>query len=726
MERREFLRHTGWFVAGATLVGIPACSDDKPPEGGPGPGGSEPDPAGTYAFPQGVASGDPRETSVVVWTRVVRTAATSDKFDDVTVRVKISTDPAFATLLVDEAVLAVQDSDHTVRVLITNLSAKTTYYYRFVAGQEMISGQTRTAPAANDEAQVNLAWVSCQDYTAGYYGAYRQMLVDDAARAPADQLHAVVHLGDMIYETRGEASQTALDETFQPITLTNSDGTPRQVAAFPSGGGKRAGLNFAEKVDDYRHLYKTFLSDPDIQAARARWPFISIWDDHEFTDDCWQSQANYTNEATLDEGDQSRRLAASQAWFEYVPVQLTGATGVPGVASHAKDFKAATVVDAVFTDPDADNFVEEANNVAAIDAITIYRSLRFGQHVELVMTDERSYRSDHAVPEDLFTAIGAPLFFTPRNVLPLELVNTFDAGKTANGGSPPDLVFGQIPNLRIASPAGTILGKQQKQWWNDTMKASDATWKLWGNEVTLMRLKIEKLGATDPSDRVVTADSWDGYPTERNELMAYLRDEDIKNVVVLTGDIHAAFAGTVMDDFDAAAQVPVASELVGPGITSNSLYAFVEAATRSFVDPGPAPDQIGLHSLVATDATGQGGSAFTENLNLLLREGTAAAGTFAGAIKQGAPVDQALAAAHGAATTPNPHLAYVDTNAQGYGYIKVTGEQVAASIVTINRPITAPGAAGPGAKRVASFTIQKDAPGSLELTGVTGTKPFPI
>src|SRR5437868_15347673 len=112
------------------------------------------------------------------------------------------------------------------------------------------------------------------------------------------------------------------------------------------------------------------------------------------------------------------------------------------------------------------------------------------------------------------------------------------------------------------------------------MKGSDATWKLWGNEVTLMRLRIQKLGATDLSDRVLTGDSWDGYPTERNELMTYLRDQTIKNVVVLSGDIHASFAGTLMDNFDAATPTPVACELVGPGISSNSLFSFFESATR--------------------------------------------------------------------------------------------------------------------------------------------------
>ena len=230
-----------------------------------------------------------------------------------------------------------------MRVVVTGLAAATTYHYRFVAGRDMISGRTRTAPEATADVQVNLAWVSCQDYSAGHYGAYRQMIMDDDARAEADQIHAVVHLGDMIYETRADGFQSAIDDDFNPIMLTNPDGTPRAVAAFPSGGGTRAGVTFAATVDDYRHLYRTFLSDPDLQAARARWPFISMWDDHEFTDDCWQSQANYDGTTTADEADQARRIAASQAWFEYVPVQLTGAGGVVGVASEAKDFSPAEV-----------------------------------------------------------------------------------------------------------------------------------------------------------------------------------------------------------------------------------------------------------------------------------------------------------------------------------------------------------------------------------------------
>ena len=706
MKRREFLERTGWFVVGATLIGIPGCTDDAK------------DPKGTFSFPQGVASGDPRDTSVVLWTRAVRGNDTGD----VKLRVDVASDAAFKTVVASEMMTATAASDHTVRVLVTDLKPGTAYYYRFTAGQDTISGQTITAPAANADVQVNFAWVSCQDYTAGNFGAYRQMLIDDDKRAAADKIFAVIHLGDMIYETRSSSFQTAIDDNFEPIGLTNADGTQRVVPVFPSGGGMRGTTNYANTIDDYRALYKTFLSDPDVQAARARWPFIAIWDDHEFTDDCWQSQANYIDGKTVDEGDQARRLAASQAWFEYVPAHLTGAGGVAGVTSQAKDFTppATPVKNAAFTAPNADNFVDEPNNQAAIGAITIYRSLRFGKHVELVLTDQRSYRSDHPVPEEL---AAAAQFVAPRNALPKDLVNLLDLG-SASGITQIPLGGTTIANPRATSPIGTMLGKTQKQWFKDTMQKSDATWKLWGSEVMLMRLRITALpdGVITPNplpaDIVVTADAWDGYNAERTELMTFLKANNIQNVVVLTGDIHAAFAGQVMDTFDPgtpgapATATPVAVEFVGPGIASNSLFSFFYAATVSNPQTNP---------LIAADSTSVGGSKFTENFNLMLLQGTLAAGAYA---MNHVIVPQTLD------PTANPHLKYADTNSQGYAYIKVGAAKAEASIVTIQRPIQKPnGTTGPGVKRTASFTVNAGTPalGADDPTFNPGDiKPFPL
>lgn len=709
MQRRDFLRGAGAFIVGAKLIG---CGDNNEPlkidEG---------EPPGTFAFPQGLASGDPRTTSVVLWTRAVRT---SDPRADVTLQLQVATDADFTEIVVDEEVTATEASDHAVRVLVNDLTANTTFHYRFVVDNDQVVGRTRTAPAATADVQVNIAWVSCQDYQSGQFGAYRRMLADDEARAEADQIHFVMHLGDVIYETIDESSQRALDDNFQELVLADADGTDRIVGRFPSGGGiNKAGARFARTVDDYRHLYKTFLSDPALQAARARWPFIYTWDDHEFTNDSWQSMANYIDGTTGDEGSQSRKLAASQAWFEYIPAQLSGASGVAGVTQDAKDFTATTVSDARFTAPNSDNFVDEPNNVAAVGAMTIYRSLRWGKHVELVMTDQRSYRSDHAIPEDLPPLVnigaGQTVFFDERNFLPLPFVSLLDAGKTFNNNNPPATIPGTpFPNPRAASPAGTMLGKAQKEWWKATMMGSDATWKLWGNEVPMMRMKIKNLGNALGFDRVLDGDAWDGYPGERKELLSFLNTNNIKNVVVLTGDIHAHFAGVLVDDPDAAAnaQVPVATELITAGISSNSLFSFYEAATRSAAVPAS------LRALVTVDAAAAGFSAFTENLNLLILSGLGAAGAFA-------QTKSLAVAATQADPTQNPHIRYADTNSQGYGYAKVTEAQIEAQLVTIERPIGGAGVVPP-VKRVASFTIPKDNPNGMSQADITGTKPFPL
>ncbi|MBL8623571.1 MAG: alkaline phosphatase D family protein [Myxococcales bacterium] len=696
MNRRDFLRLSGTFFAAASLGGVAACSDDAKPATD---AGIDAPPAGSFLFPQGVASGDPRETSVVLWTRAVPASGTAG----VDLRVEVASDAGFATIVVMQSITAAAAADHTVRVVVTGLAADTIYYYRFIAGSDSINGRTRTAPAAGADVPIRMAWVSCQDYAAGQYHAYRQMVQEDMARPEADQIRFVLHLGDFIYETRGDGFQAAIDENFQPITVMNQDGTPRTVSAFPSGGGTAGTSNFAKTVEDYRHLYKTFASDADLQAARARWPFVHTWDDHEFTDDCWQSMANYTDAEGLDEPSQARRYAANQAWFEFIPSQLTGALGVAGVTQDAHDFATATVADAPFTAANADNFVPEPNNVAAVGSMTIYRSLRFGQHYELIVTDERSYRSDHAIPEE--TAAVAFEYFNPRYVVPAADVDVCDAGSLNPTGVVSSL---GVTNPRATAPVGTMLGKSQKEWWKATMMGSTATWKVWGNQVPFMRFFIKNTTGSLVSDRVMDADAWDGYPRERRELTQFLATNNIKNVVLLTGDIHAHFAGTVSDDFTAATPTAVATEFIAAGISSNSVFSFYEGASRG----GTA---AAARALITVDASASGGSAFTENMNMLLVHGTNAAGTFA----QTRDRAMALAASD---RTINPHLKYADCNAQGFGVAKFTATQVDVVLTTMERPIDN----SAGVKRTASFTVPKDNPAGMTGPELTGTRPFPL
>jgi alkaline phosphatase D len=701
LKRRDFLKLTGTFFATASLAGVPGCGDNDGDDGGDD---GEP---GAFAFPAGVASGDPRTDKVVLWTRCVATAAGATGAIDLVVEVSAS--ESFDTVVVSRQVQATAASDYTVRVVVDGLAAGTWYYYRFVAGADEITGRTRTAPAADADVPVHFAWVSCQDYGAGFFGAYKQMIADDAARPEAERIQFVVHLGDFIYESNGETYHAPLDDDFVPISITNADGTPRTVGDFPSGGGELPAGRFAKELADYRFLYNRFLSDPDLRAARARWPFIQTWDDHEFTNDAWQSQANYTNDGSLNEASQPRKLAANQAWFEYVPALLTGIDGVAGVTQDARDFAPATVLAAAFTDPNPEtNFVDEPNNVAAVGSLTIYRSLRWGKHVDLVITDQRSYRSDHAIPEDLATI--ERFFFDPRNAIHKTVVDALDAGRTGNGGNPLDEIpfgLGEFPNVRKASPPGTMLGAAQKEWFKATLKGSTATWKIWGNEVPLMQAVIK-----DPLvqiDRVISADAWDGYPAERRELMTYVADEGITNLLVITGDVHAQFAAQIAADADAATKEVVAAELVTAGIASNSLFSFFEEAARAF--PGP------LQQIISFDASASGGPRFVENMNMLILHGQASALAAA----QGQSVEQAIALR----VDTNDLVKYADTNAQGYGLLSITADQAVGTLVTINRHIANP-SASPGIKRTATFTIPKDNPAGMTGPVLTGTRPYPL
>src|SRR6185369_8671465 len=181
------------------LSGLAACGDDddhgnKPSnDAGGSDGGTDagkPEP-GTYEFLHGVASGDPQPDSVVLWTRVQAKDAMST--DPITLRVEVSKSDKFDKLIVHQQVTAGPDSDFTVRILVDGLEPDSVYFYRFVAGaDESRSGRTRTAPETDADVPIHFAWVCCQDYGAGFYGAYRRMINEDDAADEADRLRFVL------------------------------------------------------------------------------------------------------------------------------------------------------------------------------------------------------------------------------------------------------------------------------------------------------------------------------------------------------------------------------------------------------------------------------------------------------------------------------------------------------------------------------------------------------
>ena len=156
---------------------------------------------------------------------------------------------------------------------------------------------------------------------------------------------------------------------------------------------------------------------------------------------------------SLKTGDAGRpaqmpKVAANQAWFEFQPARIAKPGG-----GELDRFSPPKVVNAPVERFDEHGIGQEPNNLAAIDSLHIYRRLRFGRNVDLVLTDQRSFQTECA----LDTAASDP--FGSRDypyLVPEEVKEIFDAGRDYADGKPPATIrFGtqQIANPRKDSAA---------------------------------------------------------------------------------------------------------------------------------------------------------------------------------------------------------------------------------------------------------------------------------
>src|SRR6201985_3098229 len=148
-------------------------------------------------YPEGVASGDPDPSSVILWTR--RPFASGSRH---VLTVEVAEDDAFRRVVAKAFAPVSAESDWTTRVLVGHLEPARVYWYRFTAGEGNGSRVRRpiTAPLPTDPRPVQFAFVSCQSLNEGKLNGYRRMIFEDERAAPADQLGFVLHLGDFIYE----------------------------------------------------------------------------------------------------------------------------------------------------------------------------------------------------------------------------------------------------------------------------------------------------------------------------------------------------------------------------------------------------------------------------------------------------------------------------------------------------------------------------------------------
>ena len=360
-------------------------------------------------FPHGVASGDPDPSSVILWTR--RPFETGGRQ---LLTVEVAEDEAFDRVIARVAAAVSDASDWTARVLVVGLKPSSTYWYRFTDadGNGSRIGRTRTAPSPDDPRPVNFAFVSCQDVNEGKLNAYRRMIFEDERAAPAAQLDFVLHLGDFIYEV----------VEYPEEVKTRYDRTIYEVARIPDGG-KAGKLHFPLTVEGYRAVYKGYLADPDLQDARARWPFVAIWDNHEFS---WQGWQSIQQAGGVSRPGQSIKVAANQAWFEFIPARVKAPSG------SLESFGPPPVKDVPIEKWDSNGLGIEPNNLAAINSLIGYRALRYGKHLDLIITDQHSYRSADPFGDPEIGKFG-PEF---PGMLPEDAAQILDGGRAYNDGSP--------------------------------------------------------------------------------------------------------------------------------------------------------------------------------------------------------------------------------------------------------------------------------------------------
>lgn len=409
-------------------------------------------------YPEGVASGDPDPSSVILWTRRPFDVGTRH-----VLTVEVAEDPDFRRVVAHAPAAVSAAADWTTRVLVGGLKPARTYWYRFADAEGSGSriGRTITAPRPNDPRAVNFAWVSCQTVNEGALNGYRRMIFEDERAAPEDRLGFILHLGDFIYEV----------VQYPEEVKTRYDRTIYEVARIPDAL-KVSDFYLPTTVDGYRAVWRGYLHDPDLQDARARWPFVCMWDNHEFS---WQGWQSVFKAGPIEKPGQSIKVAANQAWFEYIPARVIAPS------KSLEKFDPPAVKDVPIERWDDHGLGDEPNNLIAIRSLIAYRALRYGRHLDLLITDQRSFCSaDPTDPPDV-VKIYDPSY---NGMFSEEAMIALDGGRAANDGKPPEeLSFRdvRIPNPRKGLPPRTILGADQKAWFKDRLRKSTATWKIWGN-----------------------------------------------------------------------------------------------------------------------------------------------------------------------------------------------------------------------------------------------------
>lgn len=443
-------------------------------------------------FTHGVASGDPLQDRVILWTRVL---PGSGQAESLSVEWQVANDQRFSNIVSSGNTVTGPERDFTVKIDASGLEPGQTYFYRFNAqGVSSPIGRTRTLPAAGVE-NARLAVVSCSNYPQGYFNVYREIAARDC--------DAVVHLGDYIYEypDGGYANPLILEK-----------------------GRHVEPVHEIVSLEDYRMRYGLYRTDADLQAVHQAHPFICVWDDHEITNNTFKEGAENHN---IDQGEGDfgvRRLAAIQAFYEWLPIR------------------------------------EQSN----IEQGIIYRSFDLGDLASLIMMDTRLVGRDEQLTHNMnIDVIRSQLADNSRSIIGAQQENWLAAQirNSADAGIPWQIIGQQV-----------IMGRKNIPLVANEEFAPEVREAVANSRYALLRERGQ-LGLP------LNFDAWDGYPANRERVLGMFREHG-NNVVVLAGDTHSSWAFDLHDDEGDA----IAVEFGTPSVSSPGFETFMPVPEALLVE----------------------------------------------------------------------------------------------------------------------------------------------
>lgn len=498
MNRRELIQKTlAGFGALSLPISLTACGDDAD---------SNTQPNTQVQFLHGVASGDPLQTQVIIWTRVTP----SDSSVRLEVQWDVAKDADFKHITATGKVLTTAAQDFTVKVDVTGLAAGQVYFYRFKsASTYSITGQTKTL--ATQVQSVQFAVCSCSNYPAGYFHVYKEMAKQD--------VDVVIHLGDYIYEygMGGYATEEAVE-----MGRALADDNSLEII----------------RLDDYRKRYALYRLDPDLQAAHQRHPFIVIWDDHELANDTWEKGAE--NHQSDTEGDfLERKLAALAAYFEWMPIR-------PIDDQHIK----------IYRQFDFGTLVQ----LTMLDTRIIARNVQldYANYMTATGLDIAKFQADLINPARTLMGVEQRNWLLQKLQQSTATWNVLGQQILMSKMFVPAELLMSLAEITAGNPSPETLNKITTQI-TELLKIKA---RMDAGDPTVSPEEKARLAVTAPYN----LDAWDGYFAEREILYGTLAQLK-KKVVVLAGDTHNAWASDLSSKDGVLVGVELATSSVSsPGL----------------------------------------------------------------------------------------------------------------------------------------------------------------